>query len=133
MDTNVLVAAWRSRAGVAFAIVEEWLAGALDVAATPALFLEYEEVLKRPEHLLGRKAAAVDALLDALAGVCIPVQTRITWRPRLRDADDDFVLDAALNGGAHAIVTFNRADFLPQAEELGLEVLAPVDYLRRVI
>jgi predicted nucleic acid-binding protein len=45
-------------------------------------------------------------------------------RPTPRDADDDMVLEAAVNGQAHAIVTFNRRDFNPAIEKFGIEVLS---------
>jgi len=35
------------------------------------------------------------------------------------------VLEAAVNGQAHAIVTFNRRDFNPAIEKFGIEVLSP--------
>jgi hypothetical protein len=36
---------------------------------------------------------------------------------RLRNPDDDMVLEAAVNGRADAIVTFNHRDFAPAAEK----------------
>jgi len=42
------------------------------------------------------------------------------------------VLDAAVNGRAHAIVTFNVQDFLPEARQFQLEVLTPAEILRRL-
>jgi predicted nucleic acid-binding protein len=41
------------------------------------------------------------------------------WRPQLRDPNDEMVLEAAVNGHAHAIVTFNQRDFLPAASRFG--------------
>ena len=35
------------------------------------------------------------------------------------------VLEAAVNGQAHAIVTFNRRDFRPAMAKFGIEVLSP--------
>ena len=35
------------------------------------------------------------------------------------------VFEAAVNGQAHAIVTFNRRDFSPAMEKFGIEVLSP--------
>ena len=52
------------------------------------------------------------------------------WRPQLPDADDEIVLDAALNGKARAIVTFNRSDFAAAARRFGIEVISPIDLLR---
>jgi hypothetical protein len=61
---------------------------------TPALFLEYEAVLKRPEqrlaHGLGLKA--IDRFLAALACACEPVEVSFQWRPQLTDPNDEMVL-----------------------------------------
>ena len=129
VDTSVLVAARRSSLGASRLLLEEWLGGAVEAAVTVALFLEYEAVLKRPEHLAG-PVSLVDELLDAIASVSVPIESRFSWRPQLRDPDDDFVLDAAMNAGASAIVTFNQADFSPQAQHLGLALLTPAQFLR---
>ena len=40
-----------------------------------------------------------------------PVETHFMWRPQLRDPADELVLEAAVNGRAEALVTFNRRDF----------------------
>ena len=42
------------------------------------------------------------------------------------------VLDAAINGQADAIVTFNRRDFGAVASEFGIETLLPRDAPRRI-
>ena len=52
----------------------------------------------------------VQNLLDALATRLEPVEIRFLWRPQLKDADDEMVLETAVNGRAEAIVTFNRRD-----------------------
>jgi predicted nucleic acid-binding protein len=70
--------------------------------------------------------------LDGLAALLTPVMPYFLWRPRLRDPDDEMVLDAAVNGGADAIVTFNVNDFLPGAAQFQLEVLTPAEILRRL-
>ncbi len=81
--------------------------------ASPPLFLEYEEVLKRPENQLklGWPIAKIEDALEALAGVIEPVDVHIRWRPQLRDPGDEMVLEAAINGRASHIVTFNARDF----------------------
>ena len=68
LDTNVLVAAARSRLGASFAVLSALRQRRFVALASVPLMLEYEAVLKRPEHLLpgGRTVAQVDAFLDAL-------------------------------------------------------------------
>jgi predicted nucleic acid-binding protein len=54
------------------------------------------------------------------------------WRPQLRDADDDMVLEAAVNGAANAIVTFNIPDFAGPSDQFGIPVLKPGQALRHL-
>jgi predicted nucleic acid-binding protein len=54
------------------------------------------------------------------------------WRPQLRDPADELVLEAAVNGRADAVVTFNRRDFGDAPAAFGIEVLTPAEALNRV-
>jgi predicted nucleic acid-binding protein len=64
-------------------------------------------------------------LLDAVAAVAEPVRLAYLWRPSLPDANDDMVLEAAVNGRADSIITFNRRDFGPAVEQFGIAVMSP--------
>jgi putative PIN family toxin of toxin-antitoxin system len=134
LDTNVLVTAIRSRRGAAAEVVKLIRRREATMVATVALFIEYEAVLTRPEHLAaaGITVAEAENILDVLASVAEPVEPHFLWRPRLRDADDDMVLEAAVNGQAEAIATFNARDFGGVAEEFGIEVLTPSEILKRM-
>jgi hypothetical protein len=51
--------------------------------------------------------------------------THFSWRPQqLCDPTDEFVLEAAVNGQAAAIVTFNRRDFGVMPVRFGIDVLS---------
>jgi PIN domain len=52
--------------------------------------------------------------------------------PTPSDVDDDMVLEAAVNGRADAIVTFNLRDFIGPAEQFGIEVARPGDAVQRL-
>jgi putative PIN family toxin of toxin-antitoxin system len=134
LDTNVLVTAFRSRAGAAAEVVRLIRRRELTMVATVALFLEYEEVLTRAEHLAKAEMtiAEVETALDVLAALVEPAERHFLWRPKLRDPDDDMVLEAAVNGRADVIATFNARDFAGVVGEFGIEVLTPVQILRRI-
>ena len=133
LDTNVLVAAGRSRNGASFALLQALRADRFRLLASVPMFLEYEAVLKRPEQLAvgHRSAAMVDAFLDALALRVEPVHLFYLWRPQLSDPADEMVLETALNGHAEALVTFNVDDFAP-ARRFNLPLLTPAVFLRRL-
>ena len=133
LDTNVVVAAFRSRRGASNALLRYAEAGGVRVLCSTALFLEYEAVLGRREirAATGHSPADVRAVMNALAAVAEPVDLRLRTRPLLRDPDDEMVLETAANGNADAIVTHNVKDFLP-AEGLGIEVVTPGAIVRRL-
>jgi predicted nucleic acid-binding protein len=102
--------------------------------ATTALFLEYEDVLKRPEQRLasGLDVGAIDEFLAEFAAVCEPVEIHFLWRPQTRDAGDEFVLEAAVNGQAEALLTYNMRDLAAPATRFGIAVLPPAELLKRM-
>jgi len=132
LDTDVLVAAFRSDAGASRQVLEAALDGLFELLLSVPLMLEYEAVLSRPEHLAASGASAQDVsdVLDGLAAVGKQVRLAFRLRPTLTDPDDDMVLETAINGHASAIITFNQRDFLPFASEFGCLVLRPGEFLR---
>jgi predicted nucleic acid-binding protein len=99
-----------------------------------ALVLEYEAVCLRPEHLQRAGLAASQALafVDAIAALVEPVHPYFVSRPQLHDPNDEMVLEAAVNGQAHAIINFNHCDFGAAPARFGIELLLPCDLLRRL-
>jgi putative PIN family toxin of toxin-antitoxin system len=134
LDTSVVVAALRTRLGAGNAVLRLVASRHLLLQATPPLFLEYEEVLKRPEQRLahGLNVEDVDEFLAELAALIEPVEVHFEWRPQLRDPNDEMVLEAAINGQTNALVTYNVADFEIAGERFKIPVLRPVDLLRKV-
>jgi len=127
LDTATMVAAIRSDAGASRRLLVRALERRFTLLASVPLMIEYQAVMTRPEHLdaSGLSADEVDVLLDAVAAVAEPVRLAFLWRPTVRDPDDDMVLEAAANGRADAIVTFNVRDFQGAAGHFGVKVLAP--------
>lgn len=134
VDTSVVVAGLRSRLGAANAVLRLAAEQRLIMMATPPLFLEYEEVLQRAEHRLvhGLSPSEIDLFLAELAAIIEPVDVHFRLRPQLRDPKDEMILEAAINGRAHAIVTYNVRDFLHAARRFRIPVLTPLQVLRKV-
>ncbi len=134
LDTNVLLAAGRSRMGASFALLRALRDERFRLLASVPLFLEYEAVLKRPEQLAAgqRSTALVDAFLDGLSLRVEPVHLFYLWRPQLRDPADEMVLETALNGRAAALVTFNVNDFAA-ARRFALPVITPAMFLHELL
>jgi putative PIN family toxin of toxin-antitoxin system len=131
LDTDVLVAAIRSRSGASWQLVDGALAGRFTLLLSVALVLEYEAVLTRSEHLkVGLDSGDIHELLDALLSVAQRVRNSYLWRPMLPDPNDDMVLEAAVNGNATALVTFNLRHFLPAMQRFSCRVLLPRDALQ---
>ena len=134
LDADVLVAAFRSERGAS----RELLIAALDerfvLLASTAIWLEYEAVLTRPLQLTAMRltAAEVRDVLAALAVVAEPVPIHFLWRPVLADAEDEHVLDLAMNGRADMLVTFNQDDFREASRTFQIEVVTPATALQRL-
>ncbi len=132
MDTDTIVAALRSPTGASAELLRRARRGEITLAASVSLFMEYEDVCARPEHLhaAGLDARSVGIFLDGLARIVMPVEVHFLWRPQLRDPADELVLEAAMNASAQALLTFNLKHFARAAERLGLRVSQPGPFLR---
>ena len=132
LDTNVLVAAARSSLGASFALLQALRERRFVALVSVPLMLEYEAVLSRPEQLVagGRTPESVVKFLDAFCLLATPVHLHYLWRPQTRDPADEMVLETALNGGAHTLVTLNERDFATAAANFKLKLQKPAEFLR---
>lgn len=98
------------------------------------MMLEYKSVLMRPENLeaFNLTADEVERFLDGLSSLMAPITPFFLWRPQLRDPADEHVLEAAANGGADAIVTFNLRRFQVASVRFGVATLKPGEALQRI-
>ena len=134
LDTNVVVSAMRSPKGASAALLMAARRNRIMLVANVALALEYEATCRLAEHRLasGLDLDQVGIFVDAVIAMADPVESHFIWRPQLRDPGDELVLEAAVNGRAEAIVTFNRRDFGAVPQRFGIELLLPVEALRRI-
>lgn len=124
----------RSPKGASAALIMAARREKVTILANVALALEYEATCHRAEHgvAAGLRPSQVSIFVNAVIAMVEPVETHFLWRPQLRDPADEMVLEAAVNGRASAIVTFNSGDFGGIPLQFGVEVLSPVEVLRRI-
>jgi putative PIN family toxin of toxin-antitoxin system len=134
LDTDVVVAAMRSPLGGSAELIRRIRAGQARMLLSVALALEYESKCMMAEHRLvsGLNEAEVTIFVDAMISMAEPVQPYFRWRPQLRDPGDELVLEAAVNGRAGAIVTFNEKHLREAQTSFGIEVFRPGEALRRL-
>jgi len=75
---------------------------------------------------------AIDEFLAEFAALVEPVELHFLWRPQVRDANDEMVLEAAINGRADALVTYNVADFEVAGERFAIPIVRPPELLKKV-
>ena len=128
LDTNVLVAAMRSRQGASYRLLSllgdcRWRPN-----MTVAVVLEYEAVLKRDCLQFGLAEEDVDDVVDALCAQGGLHRLYFLWRPVASDPDDDLILEAAIASHSDFIITFNKRDF-PDSLRFGIRCLTPKEFL----
>lgn len=134
MDTSVLIAALRSSGGASAEVLRLALRQQLTTLMDYKLAAEYREVALRTEQLRAARRSVHDTktLLDALEAVAEPVLVAFRHRPLSTDADDDRVLDVAINGGAQAVVTMNTKHFREAGRPFGVDAMTPAQLLTRL-
>jgi len=136
IDTNILVAALWSKTGASNKILTMALRGEIQIAVSVALALEYEDVFKRTKMREASWASSneLDDLLDALLAVATrAAPITINIRPKLSDADDDMVLECALQTQAQTIVMMNARDFSIVKTQFGIDIMQPGVFLASLI
>ena len=131
VDTNVLIAALRSRRGASYRLLSLIGDGRWQVNLSVPLVLEYEDVAKRPNSGLTLSVGEIDDILDFICSEANLREIFYLWRPVLPDSKDDFILELAVESRCDFIVTFNVRDFAG-AEKFGIEVVTPQEFLRKL-
>ena len=131
-DTSVLVAAAKSRRGASFALISSIPNDRFQLCLSVALYAEWQAVLTRKENLPpGAKEDDALGFLRYLASQSHVQEIHFLWRPFLRDANDDMVLELAFAAGCPYIVTHNLKDF-HGSEEIGVKAISPRDFLNMI-
>ena len=90
--------------------------------------MEYESVAKRKGMLTNLSAKDIEAILDYLLSKSNIRKIFYLWRPILKDAKDDLVLEVAVDSQSKYLIAFNKKDF-KGIGKFGIEVLTPREFL----
>ena len=133
-DTDLIVAAMRSPSGASAAILGAVRREKLQVLLSVPLGMEYEAVCLRPEHQIaaGLSEQEVHIFVDAVIAMAEPVKIHFLWRPQLRNPSDEMVVEAAVNGRADLLITFNERDYGTVPERFGIQVMTPRRAMERI-
>ena len=131
LDSNVLVAGFRSRRCDSFRVLSLLRDGRFEIALSVPLALQYESVLVRHAEELSWSRDEAVGLVDYLCHIARRQEIYFLWRPTLSDPGDEFVLELAVAAGCTVIVTHNGRDF-KGAEKFGISILTPGEFLARL-
>ncbi|HEY7033356.1 MAG TPA: putative toxin-antitoxin system toxin component, PIN family [Thermomicrobiales bacterium] len=107
LDTNLLVSGFVSKIGAPYELMQRWYDRAFVMVLTRQLRAEYEEVLARPRLILkhGLSHEEIGGFFEALSIDGDGVEALSPLPIAVRDAKDERVLAAALDGRADYLVT----------------------------
>ncbi len=131
LDTNVIVAALMSRRGASFRLLSLVGRGRFEICVSVPLVLEYESAAKAISRSAGLRHSDIDDVLDYLCQVALRRRIHFLWRPFLQDADDDMLLELAVESESDHIVTHNLRDFVG-IKKFGVEAITPREFLKRI-
>jgi len=97
------------------------------VNISTTLIYEYEEILKQKSKL---EFKYIDSILNYICKIGKKNKIFYLWRPKLKDVDDDFLLELAVKSDS-IIVTLNKKDFKP-AKQFNLKVMTPKEFLQYI-
>lgn len=130
IDTSVIISAIRSKRGASYKLLltlgnnQKW-----ESNLSTALLLEYEEKLKEQAPNFGYTEEDIENFLDFICSQANEPPIYFRWRPFLKDADDEMILDLAIAANADYIITYNLKDF-GNIEKFNVEAITPFDFLK---
>ena len=131
LDTNIFVSALKSNKGASYALISQLPSDMFQIALSIPLYVEYQDVLTRPEHMTGvSKVEDILAFLRYICSIAHKQQIFFLWRPWLNDPKDDMVLEVAVASQSRYIITYNLKDFKGVKEHFGITPVTPGKFLK---
>ncbi|MGH9946352.1 MAG: putative toxin-antitoxin system toxin component, PIN family [Pyrinomonadaceae bacterium] len=131
VDTNVLIAAFRSKRGAANRLINALDDSRWQINLSTPLLLEYEDVMKRPEMASILSRSEVDIFLDGLCSISQYCEIFFLWRLLSKDPKDAMIIELAVRANADFLITYNPKDFVALVD-FGVKLISPREFLRFV-
>lgn len=133
LDTNIIVSATILEKGHSAQVLDLWREGEIEVAVSPQILEEIEEVLKRPRIVRQQWMANQDpkALIRRLRETGIVTPGEMGLKVVEEDPDDDKFIVCALEAGAGYIVS-GDPHLTNLGEYQGVKVVSPREFLKLV-
>ena len=127
IDTNVLLSSIYSNKGASFKLLTMIGTDKFQINLSNTLVYEYEEILKAKAKI---ELKHVDSILNYICKIGKKHKIFYLWRPKLKDVDDDFLLELAVKSNS-IIVTLNGKDF-KKSSEFDIRVMTPKEFLQHI-
>ena len=133
IDTNVWISALISQDGGAREVIRLALVDKISPQLSTALFLEYEDVMKRDKitNLCSLSIDEQQELFQAFLSTCKWNEIFYLWRPNLDDEGDNLLVELAVASNSKVIITDNKKDLESGELLFDFEVLTPKEFLER--
>ena len=136
IDTNVVLSALFSNKGASNKLLI-WLFKTKKKynVVSNTLVTKFEDVLTREKNLKQYNNLEKEDVLAFIDDICLisyHQSIHFLWRPFLKDANDDMVLEVAVNSNAGAIITFNPKDFKGVKKSFDIDIFTPKEYLIKI-
>ncbi len=134
IDTSVWISALITKESRARELLRLVFQEKLFPQMSESLFREYEAVMKREkiQQLTSLTLLQQNNLFEAYLSTCKWNEIYYTWRPNLKDEDDNFVVELAVASGAEAIVTYNIKDFKNAELLFKYKIITPEDFIKDI-
>ena len=132
IDTSVWISALITKDSKARELLRLVFEKKLIPQMSETLYKEYEAIMKRNkiQKLTPLSIDEQNDLFNAYLSVCKWNDIYYTWRPNLKDEDDNFLVELAVSSGAKAIITYNIKDFSNAQLIFNHKIITPQDFLK---
>jgi len=102
--------------------------GKIELLVSEAIIAEVAEILRKKFDWESWQISQIINEIRETATLVIPHQTIFVIK---KDEDDNRILECAVEGKAHHIISGDKRHLLPLKEYQGIKILSPVEFLRK--